>query len=71
MHKRQQSLDELFNDALKQSRVILAFEERNKDVGAKSVRCYLQLFLGGGSYGNHRENQVCGIYFRDPTVSLA
>jgi hypothetical protein len=71
MHKRQQSLNELFNDALKTYRFTFAFEERNKDVGAKSVRCYLQLFLGGDSYGNHRENQVCGIYFRSPTVSRA
>jgi hypothetical protein len=38
---------------------------------AKSLRCYLELFLGGGSYGNPRENQVGEICFRSPNVSRA
>jgi hypothetical protein len=32
----------------------------------KFVRCYLELFLGGGNY---EENQVSGICFRIPNVS--
>jgi hypothetical protein len=38
---------------------------------AKFIRRYLELFLGGGSYENPRENQVGGICFRSPTVSRA
>jgi hypothetical protein len=56
-------LNELFNDALRTSEVILAFEERYKDIGTK-LRCYLELFLGGGSYENPQENEVGGICFR-------
>jgi hypothetical protein len=38
---------------------------------AKSLRCYLELFPGGGIYENTRENQVGGICFRTLTVSRA
>jgi hypothetical protein len=38
---------------------------------AKFVRCYLELFVGGGRYENARENWVSGICFRSPTVSRA
>jgi hypothetical protein len=38
---------------------------------AKFVRCYPELFLGGGSYENPQEYQVGGICFRRPTVSRA
>jgi hypothetical protein len=33
---------------------------------AKSVRCYLEQFIGGGSYESPRENQVGGICYRSP-----
>jgi hypothetical protein len=64
-------LNELFNDALKTSVVILVFGEWYKDADAKFVRCYLELFLGGGSYENPPENQVSGICFQSSTVSQA
>jgi hypothetical protein len=38
---------------------------------AKFGKCYLELFLGEGSYENSRENQVGEICFRSPTVSRA
>jgi hypothetical protein len=71
MHKFQQFLNELFNDALRTSDVILAFEELYKVSDAKFLRCYVELFLWEGSYENPRENQVSGISFRSPTVSRA
>jgi hypothetical protein len=70
-HKYQYSLNKLFNDTVGTSQVILAFEDRYRISDAKFVRYYLELFLGGGSCENPRENQVGGICFRDPTVSRA
>jgi hypothetical protein len=37
----------------------------------KFLKYDLQLFLGWGSYENPRENQVGGICFWSPTVSIA
>lgn len=41
---RKRSLNKLFKDSLSTSEVILAFERYK----AKFLRCYLELFLGGG-----------------------
>jgi hypothetical protein len=40
---------ELFNDAQRTSEVILAFEERYKDIGCQVFNVFLELFLGGGT----------------------
>jgi hypothetical protein len=52
-------------------RLFCRLRKGTKISDAKFVSCYLELFLGGGSYENSRENEVGGICFRSPTVSLA
>jgi hypothetical protein len=49
IHKCQQSLNDLFNNVVRKSEVILAFEERYKDIG---FQVYNLLSLAGGSYEN-------------------
>jgi hypothetical protein len=55
-------LNELFNDALKHLRLFWRLRNGTKISNAKFARCYLELFLGGSSYENLQENQVCGIF---------
>jgi hypothetical protein len=71
MHNCQQILNELFKDALKRMMLFWRLRDGTKMSDAKFVRCYLELFLGGGSYGNPRETQVGGVRFRDATLSRA
>jgi hypothetical protein len=66
INKSQQSLSELFNDALKTSEITLAFEERYKGIGYQVCKT-LSIFCRG-SYKNFRENQVGWVYFQNRTL---
>jgi hypothetical protein len=48
VHKCQQSLNELFNDALKAAQVILEFEERYKDIGCQVCTVLSRTVSGRG-----------------------
>jgi hypothetical protein len=67
MRKYRQFLNELHNDAVRKSEVIVAFEVLYSD----THRCHLELFLGGGNYECPRLNRVGGIWFRSPTETRA
>jgi hypothetical protein len=50
-------------------RLFWSLRKGTKILHAKFVRCFLELFLGWSTYEYPRENQVCEIYIRSPTVS--
>jgi hypothetical protein len=49
MHKCQQSLNELFNDALRTYEVNLAFQERYKDIGCQVCKMLFLTISGRGA----------------------
>jgi hypothetical protein len=63
MHKCHLSWTELFSRAIKTWFVTSSVEERCPDINGRFVSFYAELFPGGNSYGNTREN-LDGVYFR-------
>jgi hypothetical protein len=51
-------MNELLNDALVTSEVTLVLRNGTKPSVARFVRCYREIFRGGGKYGKPREKSV-------------